>query len=110
MTETAETYPVPTTQEAEDALIKALSTRTVQKLEQAKAMFEGPAYDAFRAELDALVELKVPAALATAQNVANLSNFLSNMQRVVQQDLDNANAVITPPPPPPVAPSIPSVG
>lgn len=96
MTKAALTYPVPETPEQEAALEKALATRVLQKLDAAKALFASDGYTAFRADLEALVELKLPAASATAQNAANLRRFLDTMSQGVDQDVKAADAAANP--------------
>lgn len=106
---TKPTYAVPTNQDEEDALVKALSERTLQKLEKAKALFSGAKYKAFRAELDSLIELKLPASTATAMNANNLVAFLDTMSRGVDADHATADGVVNPPPVAPLAPPVPAV-
>lgn len=106
---TSPTYPVPQNPEQEAALEKALATRVLQKLETAQALFDADDYTAFREKLDALVDLKLPATSATAQNAANLARFLDTMKQGVAVDRNAADAVVNPPAPIPPAPAVPVV-
>jgi hypothetical protein len=107
MTDANPTYPVPQNAEQEAALEKALATRVLQKLDEAKALFEGDAYGAFREGLEGLVALKLPPTSATAQNAGNLSRFLDTMQQGLAQDRAAADAIVNPPPPLPPVPMVP---
>lgn len=106
---TKATYAVPATQDEEDALVKALATRTLQKLDTAKALFQGAGYKAFREELDQLIAMKLPTSTATAMNANNLVSFLDTMSKGVERDHAAADAVVNPPEAAPAAPSVPAV-
>lgn len=94
-------YAVPTNDEEEAALQKALSTRHLQKLEAAQALFDGDPYVAFRRGLDELIASNLPVGSATRQNAENLARFLDTMIRGVEQDVRGAEAAVNPPPAPP---------
>jgi ethanolamine utilization cobalamin adenosyltransferase len=98
-------YAVPTNDEEEAALQKALATRHLQKLEAAQALFDGEPYVAFRTGLDTLITSNLPLGSATRQNAENLARFLDTMIRGVEQDVQGAEAAVNPAPPPPEVPA-----
>lgn len=95
------TYAVPSTDEEEAAMQKALATRHLHKLQGAEKLFGGKVYESFRAKLDELLGSNLPVGSATRQNAENLARFLDTMVRGIEQDVKGAEAAVNPAPPVP---------
>jgi vacuolar-type H+-ATPase subunit E/Vma4 len=108
MTKAAD-YPVPTTDEQEIALEKALAEARKRRFESVRDFLDSDVCKAFTEGLQALGETRLPEGSSSKNNVGMMVANLATMRQTVDQELSLVENVINPAPPPAPVPMLPPV-
>lgn len=99
---------VPETDAQITALEKALAGAYLARLEQVKAVIDGPVGQAFKEALTELQALKLPPASGARANIQAMTMNMDVMLQGLEAEITNQNNVANPPPPADLLPVIPS--
>ena len=93
----------PTNKTEEAALEKALAEYKLTRIDAVEAFLDGEAVQAFRAEVEKLLEDGLPAGSTAFGHVSQLTAFLDRAKTSLAADRTVLNSVVNPPSPPTTA-------